>query len=90
MFFIVITVNVRLASSLVTKFDESVAKIPMREAVRFTKKNMKWSASDMQKHAEAHANALIEYHLQAGDSIAVWLDDSAEKVGVLYFDSLFI
>jgi hypothetical protein len=34
------------ASSFVTKFDESVNALPLRETVRYTEKNMKWTAGD--------------------------------------------
>ena len=36
----------RNASTLVSSFESSIAKIPIREAVRYTKKNMKWSAEE--------------------------------------------
>ena len=29
-----------------TKLDDSIARLPMREAVRYTEKNMKWTASE--------------------------------------------
>jgi acyl-CoA synthetase (AMP-forming)/AMP-acid ligase II len=70
----------RYASSLVTKFDTSISDLPLREAVRYTEKNMKWTAKEFQRQAESHANALINLNLvKAGDIIAVWLPDSAEK-----------
>lgn len=71
--------NVRLASSLVAKFEDSVASLPLREAVRYTTKNMKWTANDVKRYADAHANALLEYGFKSGESIAVFLPDSAEK-----------
>ena len=38
----------RMASSLVTKFEESVEKLPMREAIRYTAiKNGKWTATEL-------------------------------------------
>ena len=39
----------RQASSLVKGFDEMVSSLPMREAVRYTDKNMKWTAGEMSK-----------------------------------------
>lgn len=33
-------------SSFLTKFDGSVNALPLREAVRYTEKNMKWTAGD--------------------------------------------
>lgn len=38
----------RLASSLVSGFDASIAALPMREAVRYKEKNIKWTSSDFQ------------------------------------------
>jgi hypothetical protein len=35
-----------MASSLISSFDNSVEKNPLREAVRYTKKNMKWTANE--------------------------------------------
>jgi hypothetical protein len=37
----------RLASSLVSKLEESISALPLREAVRYTKKNLKWTAGDI-------------------------------------------
>ena len=39
-------VTTRNASSLITSFESSISKIPIREAVRYTKKNMKWTADE--------------------------------------------
>ena len=39
-------VTTRNASSLISSFESSIAKIPIREAVRYTKKNMKWTADE--------------------------------------------
>ena len=36
----------RPKSTFVAKFDDSITRLPMREAVRYTEKNMKWTASD--------------------------------------------
>lgn len=71
--------TVRLASSLVNKFEESVASLPMREAVRYTGKNIKWTASEFKHFADSHANALLEHGFTKGDTLALWLPDSAEK-----------
>jgi len=70
---------VRLASSLVTKFEDAVAALPMREAVRYTGKNLKWTASELKGFVDAHANALLEHGFVKGDVLAVWLPNSAEK-----------
>ena len=32
-----------------------------------------------QQYADSHANALIEHSFKAGETIAVWLPESAEK-----------
>ena len=71
--------SIRSASSMVAKFEQSAATLPMREAVRYTNKNMKWTAHDVKRYADAHANALLEYGFQTGDAIAVMLPDGAEK-----------
>jgi len=45
---ILVRVNVpkAFASSLVSKIDEAVNSLPLREAVRYTGKNMKWTAKE--------------------------------------------
>lgn len=40
----------RRASSLVGTFDKIVNESPMREAMRYTDKNMKWTASEFKVH----------------------------------------
>ena len=57
----------------------AVASLPMREAVRYTKGNVKVTADEFNKYAESHANALFEYGLVTGDSVAVWMTESQEK-----------
>jgi hypothetical protein len=47
--------------------------------VRYTAKNMKWTASEFNAYANAHANALADHGFATGDTIAVWLPDAAEK-----------
>lgn len=37
----------RLSSSIIKQFEKKVAELPMREAVRYTGKNMKWTAQDV-------------------------------------------
>lgn len=74
-----VNISKACASSLVAKFDESVHSLPLREAVRYTDKNMKWTARDFLNYTEAHANALLEHGFQPGDAIAIWLPDGAEK-----------
>lgn len=51
----------------------------MREAVRYTNKNLKWTAGDVKRQTDSHANALLEFGFKSGDTIAVWLPESAEK-----------
>lgn len=69
----------RAASSLVAKFEDSVSSLPMREAVRYTGKNIKWTAGEVKEFADSHANALLEHGFTKGDTLALWLPDSAEK-----------
>lgn len=45
---------------LATKLDEVTAEIPMKEAVRYKKGNLKWTRSDVKKHSEALACGLLE------------------------------
>eukprot|EP01041_Mallomonas_annulata_P010748 gene10748-22457_t len=75
----IVNSNVRFSSRMVTMLDDMVQNSPMREAVRYTNKNMKWSAGDLKKQIEAHANALIEYGFTNGENVALWHKDGAEK-----------
>lgn len=71
---------VRAASSAVSKIDASITALPGREAVRYTEKNMKWTAGEFLRQVTSHTNAMIDLELvKSGDSIALWLRDSAEK-----------
>lgn len=42
----------RLASSLVSGFDASISALPMREAVRYKEKNIKWTSSEFQVNSD--------------------------------------
>jgi acyl-CoA synthetase (AMP-forming)/AMP-acid ligase II len=75
----VVVVGVRPASSLVSSFRESVSSLPAREAVRYTGKNLKWTAEEFEGYVDAHANALLEQGIGMGDVIGVWLPEGAEK-----------
>eukprot|EP00128_Syssomonas_multiformis_P003519 Colp12_sorted_trinity150504_noHs@34862 len=73
----------RPKSTFVTKLDDSIARLPQREAVRYTEKNMKWTASDFNTHVKNHANAILEFGITSKDTIAVWLPEGAEKHVIL-------
>lgn len=90
-----ISFQARPMSAIASNFDAMVQSLPMREAIRYKKKNMKWQSTDIKKYVDAQANAFVEYGLEAGDTIAVWLPESAEKhvtqiaaakVGLLFAD----
>lgn len=69
-----------MASSLVSKFEESVEKLPMREAVRYTSiQNGKWTATELKSKIDAHANGLLDIGVTSGDTIAVWLNECPER-----------
>ena len=74
-------VAIRAASQLVSSFEASVNSLPQREAVRYTKTNMKWTAEEFKAYADAHANALLEHNFNKGDTIGLWLSNTthAEK-----------
>jgi len=69
----------RYASGFVSGVNAAVASLPMREAVRYTKDNVKVTAEQFNKYAESHANALCEWGLAPGNEIAVWMTESMEK-----------
>ena len=69
----------RAASSFVSSFSASVSSLPAREAVRYTGKNLKWTAGEFESYVDAHANALLEQGVAMGDVIGVWLPEGAEK-----------
>lgn len=69
----------RQASTFISKFEQSVAEFPMKEAVRYTKQNMKWTAEQFKLHTDSHANALLEHEFKAGERVGIWLPESPEK-----------
>lgn len=85
----------RPLSAIAANFDAMVESLPLREAARYKKKNMKWQSTDVKKYVDAQANAFLEYGLEKGDTIAVWLPECAEKhvtqlaaakIGLLFAD----
>lgn len=74
-----VAVHTAANRAFVTNVIKSVNELPMREALRYTGKNVKWTAQEFKSYADAHTGALLEYGFTTDDSIAVWLDDSAEK-----------
>ena len=62
------------------KYEESIHKLPMREAVRYTEGNTKWTAADLKVYVDAHANALLEHNFKKGDKIALWMEPNQHKV----------
>lgn len=46
-------------SSFLKEIGGSVSKLPMREAVRYTKKNMKWTSGDVDVSSAAQTTVLI-------------------------------
>mmetsp|Transcript_50056 Transcript_50056/g.140357 ORF Transcript_50056/g.140357 Transcript_50056/m.140357 type:complete len:251 (+) Transcript_50056:48-800(+) len=72
-------IPLRYESTAVAKLDASLNELPMREAVRYREKNLKWTANDFLKYCNAHANALAEYDYGPGQTVALWLPDCAEK-----------
>ena len=72
-------ISCRSQSTLITQFEASVASLPQREAVRYTAKNLKWTATEVKHFVDAHANALLEHGFVKGEVLALWLPDSAEK-----------
>jgi len=51
----------------------------LREAVRYTGKNLRWTANDFNTYCNSHASALLDLEFKAGETIIVWLPESAEK-----------
>lgn len=51
---------------LASKVDEVLAEIPMKEAVRYKKGNLKWTRSDVKSHSEALACGLLELGCKVG------------------------
>lgn len=70
----------RFASSLVSKFEGSVEKLPMREAVKYSAiKNGKWTATELKTKVDAHANGMLDIGIKAGDTIGVWMGECPER-----------
>mmetsp|Transcript_22318 Transcript_22318/g.32499 ORF Transcript_22318/g.32499 Transcript_22318/m.32499 type:complete len:250 (+) Transcript_22318:89-838(+) len=71
--------NCRQASTLVSKLDTAVKDLPHREAVRYTDKNVKWSAHEFNAHVDGHAQALLDYGFSPGIPILNWMHDNKVK-----------
>ncbi|CAM9857078.1 unnamed protein product [Ectocarpus sp. 6 AP-2014] len=69
----------RFLGGLASKVDKVLAEIPMKEAVRYKKGNLKWTRSDVKSHSEALACGLLELGCKAGDTMAMWLPECSEK-----------
>ncbi|CAM9729327.1 unnamed protein product [Choristocarpus tenellus] len=80
-------------SGVAGALDAVTSDIPLKEAVRYKKGNLKWTRSDVKKHTEALACGLLELGCKAtfpfppptpelhqpGDTVAVWLPECSEK-----------
>lgn len=69
----------RLMSTLINKLSVSVNELPMREAIRYKEKNMKFTATQLLDHVTSHAAGLLEWGVAPGDTIGLWLPDKVEK-----------
>ncbi|CAM9462701.1 unnamed protein product [Ascophyllum nodosum] len=69
----------RSMGGLASKLDKALSEVPMKEAVRYKKGNLKWTRSDVKNHSDAFACGLLELGCKAGDTIAMWLPESSEK-----------
>ena len=45
---------------LASKLDKALSEVPMKEAVRYKKGNLKWTRSDVKNHSDAFACGLLE------------------------------
>lgn len=68
---------------LATKLDEVTAEIPMKEAVRYKKGNLKWTRSDVKKHSQALSCGLLELGCKVSvyrTSQCNWADSAWQKL----------
>ncbi|CAM9177986.1 unnamed protein product [Phaeothamnion confervicola] len=61
------------------RLDAMDAELPMREAVRYVKGNVKWTVADLKTHSDALACGLVDLGLKSGDSLLVFLPEGPEK-----------
>lgn len=64
----------RPKSTFVTKLDDSIARLPQREAVRYTEKNMKWTASDFNVRRTPH----VQVELSCSDKRLFFVSSSSQ------------
>jgi hypothetical protein len=69
----------RPASTLVSKVDSAVKELPFRDAVRYTDKNVKWTAQEFNAHIDNHADAMLDHGFGPGMSVINWMPDSKVK-----------
>ncbi|CAM9828456.1 unnamed protein product, partial [Discosporangium mesarthrocarpum] len=69
----------RPLSGVAAVLEAVTSEIPLKEAVRYRKGNLKWTRSDVKKHTDALACGLLELGCKAGDTVAVWLPECSEK-----------
>lgn len=51
---------------LAATLDKVTAELPMKEAVRYKKGNLKWTRADVKKHSEALSCGLLELGCKVG------------------------
>mmetsp|Transcript_6626 Transcript_6626/g.6933 ORF Transcript_6626/g.6933 Transcript_6626/m.6933 type:complete len:249 (-) Transcript_6626:100-846(-) len=69
----------RKVSSFVKAIETSVLDLPHREAVRYTDKNVKWTAEVLNKLSDDHAGTLVDIGFKKGDPILNWMPEGREK-----------
>lgn len=60
--------------------ENSVQKIPHKEALRSIKQDIRWSYKELNKFVDELAHGFKDFQLEANDVIAIWLSNSAENV----------
>eukprot|EP00602_Paraphysomonas_sp_CaronLab_P007450 CAMPEP_0185019186 /NCGR_PEP_ID=MMETSP1103-20130426/1811_1 /TAXON_ID=36769 /ORGANISM="Paraphysomonas bandaiensis, Strain Caron Lab Isolate" /LENGTH=212 /DNA_ID=CAMNT_0027549369 /DNA_START=162 /DNA_END=797 /DNA_ORIENTATION=+ len=59
--------------------ESAVQELPYREAVRYTDKNVKWSAYEFNAHVNNHAHAMLDYGFGPGVPVLNWMHDNKVK-----------
>jgi hypothetical protein len=71
--------SLRSISSFIQSFNDTTAKLPYRDIIRYSERNVKVSSEELRADLDQIADAFLDLGLQKGDVIASWVPDGEIK-----------